>query len=33
MPGLVDSISSVSSDEEDFDEQIAQDKEARGRYR
>lgn len=33
VPGLVDSISSVSSDEEDFDEQIAQDKEARGRYR
>lgn len=33
MPGLVDGISSVSSNEEDFNEQVAQNEEARGRYR
>jgi hypothetical protein len=33
MPALVDSSSSVSSYEEEFNDQVAQDKEARGRYR
>lgn len=33
VPGFVDGISSVSSDEEEFNDQVAQDEEARGRYR
>jgi hypothetical protein len=33
MSGLVDGISSVSSYEEEFNDQVAQNEEARGRYR
>lgn len=33
MSALVDSISSVSSHEEELNDQVDQDKEARGRYR